>query len=166
VKKLFNIHNFYPDFQKTLLRHKATEGHAMGATVPHVLFYEVKHWGVNPWGSIFLPIEKLRAVTIMDLNSGWIAKKAGDVADTGNVISAPAYNPVSWINATVPGTILVTWLNNGDFGAARKIEEGGSLTIIATALVDTGSRMDDVIFEEFKGTGNMELNLDRKNLSF
>ena len=47
------------------------------------------------------------------------------------------------------------------FGAARKIEEGGSLTIIATALVDTGSRMDDVIFEEFKGTGNMELNLDR-----
>lgn len=48
------------------------------------------------------------------------------------------------------------------FGAARKIEEGGSLTIIATALVDTGSRMDDVIFEEFKGTGNMELVLDRK----
>ncbi|KAK3605113.1 hypothetical protein CHS0354_000781 [Potamilus streckersoni] len=48
------------------------------------------------------------------------------------------------------------------FGAARKIEEGGSLTIIATALVDTGSRMDDVIFEEFKGTGNMELVLDRR----
>jgi transcription termination factor Rho len=48
------------------------------------------------------------------------------------------------------------------FGAARNIEEGGSLTIIATALVDTGSRMDDVIFEEFKGTGNMEINLDRK----
>src|SRR5574340_97425 len=48
------------------------------------------------------------------------------------------------------------------FGAARNIEEGGSLTIIATALVDTGSRMDDVIFEEFKGTGNMELHLDRK----
>ncbi len=47
------------------------------------------------------------------------------------------------------------------FGAARKFEEGGSLTIIATALVDTGSRMDDVIFEEFKGTGNMELFLDR-----
>ena len=50
------------------------------------------------------------------------------------------------------------------FGAARKIEEGGSLTIIATALIDTGSRMDEVIFEEFKGTGNMELVLDR-NLS-
>jgi transcription termination factor Rho len=48
------------------------------------------------------------------------------------------------------------------FGAARNIEEGGSLTIIATALVDTGSRMDDVIFEEFKGTGNMEVHLDRK----
>lgn len=48
------------------------------------------------------------------------------------------------------------------FGSARNIEEGGSLTIIATALIDTGSRMDDVIFEEFKGTGNLEINLDRK----
>ena len=48
------------------------------------------------------------------------------------------------------------------FGSARKIEEGGSLTIVATALIDTGSRMDDVIFEEFKGTGNMEINLDRR----
>jgi transcription termination factor Rho len=48
------------------------------------------------------------------------------------------------------------------FGAARNIEEGGSLTIIATALIDTGSRMDDVIYEEFKGTGNMELHLDRE----
>jgi transcription termination factor Rho len=48
------------------------------------------------------------------------------------------------------------------FGAARNIENGGSLTIIATALVETGSRMDDIIFEEFKGTGNMELHLDRK----
>ena len=48
------------------------------------------------------------------------------------------------------------------FGAARNIEEGGSLTIIATALVDTGSRMDEVIYEEFKGTGNMELHLDRR----
>ena len=48
------------------------------------------------------------------------------------------------------------------FGAARNIEEGGSLTIIATALVDTGSRMDDVVFEEFKGTGNMEVHLERK----
>ena len=48
------------------------------------------------------------------------------------------------------------------FGAARNIEEGGSLTILATALVETGSRMDDMIFEEFKGTGNMEVHLDRK----
>ena len=48
------------------------------------------------------------------------------------------------------------------FGAARNIEEGGSLTIISTALIDTGSRMDEVIFEEFKGTGNSEIILDRK----
>ena len=48
------------------------------------------------------------------------------------------------------------------FGAARNIEGGGSLTIVATALIETGSRMDEVIFEEFKGTGNMELVLDRK----
>jgi transcription termination factor Rho len=48
------------------------------------------------------------------------------------------------------------------FGAARNVEEGGSLTIIATALIDTGSRMDEVIFEEFKGTGNSEIVLDRK----
>ena len=48
------------------------------------------------------------------------------------------------------------------FGAARNIEEGGSLTIIATALIDTGSKMDEVIFEEFKGTGNQEIRLDRK----
>ncbi|MFX8747385.1 transcription termination factor Rho, partial [Acinetobacter baumannii] len=48
------------------------------------------------------------------------------------------------------------------FGSARNIEEGGSLTVIASALVDTGSRMDDAIFEEFKGTGNMELVLDRE----
>jgi transcription termination factor Rho len=50
------------------------------------------------------------------------------------------------------------------FGAARNIEEGGSLTIIATALVDTGSRMDEVIFEEFKGTGNQQISLDRRLL--
>src|SRR4029077_20294169 len=48
------------------------------------------------------------------------------------------------------------------FGAGRNIEEGGSLTILATALIVTGSRMDDVIFEDFKGTGNMELHLDRR----
>jgi len=48
------------------------------------------------------------------------------------------------------------------FGAARNVEEGGSLTILSTALVDTGSKMDEVIYEEFKGTGNMEVHLDRK----
>ena len=48
------------------------------------------------------------------------------------------------------------------FGAARNIENGGSLTILATSLIETGSRMDDVIFEEFKGTGNMEVHLDRR----
>ncbi len=48
------------------------------------------------------------------------------------------------------------------FGAARNVEEGGSLTILATALVDTGSKMDEVIYEEFKGTGNMEIHLNRK----
>ena len=48
------------------------------------------------------------------------------------------------------------------FGAARNIEQGGSLTILATCLVDTGSRMDDLIYEEFKGTGNMEVHLDRR----
>ena len=51
---------------------------------------------------------------------------------------------------------------NVSSGAARNVEEGGSLTIIATALVDTGSKMDEVIYEEFKGTGNMELHLSRK----
>ena len=51
------------------------------------------------------------------------------------------------------------------FGAARNMRGGGSLTILATALVDTGSKMDDVIYEEFKGTGNMELVLDRKLLN-
>lgn len=74
-------------------------------------------------------------------------------------------------NAVVPpsGKILSGGLDSNAlhkpkrfFGAARNMEEGGSLTIIATALVDTGSRMDEVIFEEFKGTGNMEIHLDRK----
>jgi transcription termination factor Rho len=74
-------------------------------------------------------------------------------------------------NAVIPasGKILSGGLDSNAlqrpkrfFGAARNIEDGGSVTILATALVDTGSRMDDVIFEEFKGTGNMELHLDRK----
>ncbi len=74
-------------------------------------------------------------------------------------------------NAALPssGRVLSGGLDSGAlqkpkryFGSARNLEEGGSLTILATALVDTGSRMDDVIFEEFKGTGNMEINLDRR----
>ena len=78
---------------------------------------------------------------------------------------ARAYNTV----APSSGKILSGGLDSNAlqkpkrfFGAARNIEEGGSLTIMATALVDTGSRMDDIIFEEFKGTGNMEVHLDRK----
>ncbi len=78
---------------------------------------------------------------------------------------ARAYNQV----APTSGKILTGGVDSNAlhkpkrfFGAARNIEEGGSLTIIATALIDTGSKMDDVIFEEFKGTGNMEVHLDRK----
>ena len=76
-----------------------------------------------------------------------------------------AYNITSSLSGkTLSGGLDPLALNRPKrfFGAARKIEEGGNLTILATALVDTGSRMDDVIFEEFKGTGNMEVNLDRK----
>jgi len=64
-------------------------------------------------------------------------------------------SPVAWTPMRCSG-------RSGFFGAARNIEEGGSLTILATALVDTGSKMDDVIFEEFKGTGNSEIHLDRR----
>src|SRR5207302_10927287 len=64
----------------------------------------------------------------------------------------------------LPGRVEATALQQpkGFFGAARDSEGGGSLTIVATALIDTGSRMDEVIFEEFKGTGNMEVILDRR----
>ncbi|HKY74538.1 MAG TPA: transcription termination factor Rho, partial [Acidimicrobiia bacterium] len=78
---------------------------------------------------------------------------------------ARAYN----LAAPASGRILSGGVDSGAlyppkkfFGAARNIEEGGSLTILATALIETGSRMDEVIFEEFKGTGNMELRLDRR----
>ncbi|NCC73484.1 MAG: transcription termination factor Rho, partial [Sphingobacteriia bacterium] len=78
---------------------------------------------------------------------------------------ARAYNTV----APASGKVLTGGVDSNAlqkpkrfFGAARQIENGGSLTIISTALIDTGSRMDEVIFEEFKGTGNMELQLDRK----
>jgi transcription termination factor Rho len=76
-----------------------------------------------------------------------------------------AYN----LAAPATGRIMSGGLDSGSlyppkrfFGAARNVEEGGSLTILATALVETGSKMDEVIFEEFKGTGNMELRLDRR----
>ena len=79
---------------------------------------------------------------------------------------ARAYNQTAPAN----GRIMSGGLDSGAlyppkrfFGAARNLEEGGSLTILATALVETGSKMDEVIFEEFKGTGNMELRLDRRS---
>lgn len=78
---------------------------------------------------------------------------------------ARAYNTVSPASGKVlSGGVEANALQKPKrfFGAARQIENGGSLTILATALIDTGSKMDEVIFEEFKGTGNMELQLDRK----
>ena len=76
---------------------------------------------------------------------------------------ARAYNTVSPASGKVlSGGVDANALPKRFFGAARNIENGGSLTIIATALTETGSKMDEVIFEEFKGTGNMELQLDRK----
>ncbi len=78
---------------------------------------------------------------------------------------ARAYNTVSPASGKVlSGGVEANALQKPKrfFGAARQIEDGGSLTILATALIDTGSKMDEVIFEEFKGTGNMELQLDRK----
>jgi len=78
---------------------------------------------------------------------------------------ARAYNTVSPASGKVlSGGVDANALHKPKrfFGAARKIENGGSLTILATALTETGSKMDEVIFEEFKGTGNMELQLDRK----
>ena len=78
---------------------------------------------------------------------------------------ARAYNTVSPASGKVlSGGVDANALQKPKrfFGAARNIENGGSLTILATALTETGSKMDDVIFEEFKGTGNMELQLDRK----
>ena len=78
---------------------------------------------------------------------------------------ARAYNTVSPSSGKVlSGGVEANALHKPKkfFGAARNIEHGGSLTILATALIDTGSKMDNVIFEEFKGTGNMELQLDRQ----
>ena len=87
------------------------------------------------------------------------------IRDSSITRLARAYNTVSPASGKVlTGGIDANALHKPKrfFGAARNIENGGSLTIIATALIDTGSKMDEVIFEEFKGTGNMELQLDRK----
>ena len=97
------------------------------------------------------------------------------MASSGNSSSSSLVDGVAAALQSVmhPGAHLVVGLSGGVdsnalhkpkrfFGAARNIEEGGSLTIMATALIETGSRMDEVIFEEFKGTGNMEIVLDRK----
>ena len=80
--------------------------------------------------------------------------RLGRAFNTGGPSAAGGRCPAGWTTARleIPKRL---------FGAARKIENGGSLTIIATCLIDTGSRMDQIIFEEFKGTGNMELALDR-----
>jgi transcription termination factor Rho len=77
---------------------------------------------------------------------------------------ARAFNKVCGNNRTMSGGVDIKALDIPKklFATARSFEEGGSLTIVATALIDTGSRMDEVIFQEFKGTGNMELVLDRK----
>ena len=76
---------------------------------------------------------------------------------------ARAYNTVIPSSEGLTGGVDANALHKPKrfFGAARNVEEGGSLTIIATALIDTGSKMDEVIYEEFKGTGNMELHLNR-----
>ena len=77
---------------------------------------------------------------------------------------ARAYNNVCPSGKVLTGGVDANALQRPKrfFGAARNVEEGGSLTIIATALIDTGSRMDEVIYEEFKGTGNCEIHLDRR----
>ncbi len=96
-----------------------------------------------------------------------IVELGGDVVILMDSLTrlARAYNlTIAPSGRTLSGGLDPSALHNPKrfFGAARNIENGGSLTIIATALVDTGSRMDDVIYEEFKGTGNMEIHLDRK----
>jgi transcription termination factor Rho len=106
--------------------------------------------------------------------AGMVLEKAKRLVECGHDVVilldsitrlARAYNTVSPASGKVlSGGVESNALQKPKrfFGAARQIENGGSLTIIATALIDTGSKMDEVIFEEFKGTGNMELQLDRK----
>lgn len=105
--------------------------------------------------------------------AGMVLEKAKRLVECGHDVVilldsitrlARAYNTVAPTSGRVlTGGVEANALNKPKkfFGAARNIEDGGSLTILATALIETGSRMDEVIFEEFKGTGNMELQLDR-----
>ncbi len=95
--------------------------------------------------------------------SGRAQARRGDSAGWATRRGAPT-TPYSAFGQVLSGGIDANALQRPRrfFAAARNVEEGGSLTIIATALIDTGSRMDDAIFEEFKGTGNMEINLDRR----
>jgi transcription termination factor Rho len=106
--------------------------------------------------------------------SGMVLEKAKRLVESGHDVVilldsitrlARAYNTVMPSSGKIlSGGVDANALHKPKrfFGAARKIENGGSLTIVATALIDTGSKMDEVIFEEFKGTGNMELQLDRR----
>ena len=106
--------------------------------------------------------------------SGMVLEKAKRMVESGHDVVilldsitrlARAHNTVAPPSGKIlSGGVESNALHNPKrfFGAARKVEQGGSLTIIATALIETGSKMDEVIFEEFKGTGNMELQLDRR----
>ncbi|MCU0287699.1 MAG: transcription termination factor Rho [Acidobacteria bacterium] len=102
-------------------------------------------------------LEKAKRLVEMDKDVVILLDSITRLARAHNAITPPSGKVLS-------GGVDANALNKPKkfFGAARNIESGGSLTILATALVDTGSRMDEVIFEEFKGTGNMEINLDRR----
>jgi transcription termination factor Rho len=102
-------------------------------------------------------LEKAKRLVEMDKDVVILLDSITRLARAHNAITPPSGKVLS-------GGVDANALNKPKkfFGAARNIENGGSLTILATALIDTGSRMDEVIFEEFKGTGNMEINLDRR----
>ena len=101
----------------------------------------------------------MKRIKLPSMNCKIVCREIGDF-----VIDAVAQNRSSGCIVGLSGGVDSNALQKPKrfFGAARNIENGGSLTILATALTETGSKMDDVIFEEFKGTGNMELQLDRK----
>ncbi len=114
-----------------------------------------------------MPEHHTKAAELVLERAKRIVELGGDVVIIMDSLTrlARAYNlTIAPTGRTLSGGIDPAALHNPKrfFGAARNIENGGSLTIIATALIDTGSRMDDVIYEEFKGTGNMEIHLDRK----